>query len=265
MKIKARILILVPLFFLITLLMVFANTNKVMAEEQSCCVTKDSNGSPINCLNVSTQDECPSDDQHDYYNNLKCNDGVEDCDSLLPATSTSTEFTNPIGFTTVSDLLSSILSHLMGIIAIIAIIFIVIGGIMYMLSAGDEAMVTRAKKTWTGAVIGLAIALAAPTFLKEIKSILSDNTVVGGSADSWVSNALTIHDIAVRVLNLLLSVVGVIAIIALVIGGGMYLTAYGDEKRIDTGKKTITYAILGIVVTLAAIIIVRQVATLLGY
>ena len=44
----------------------------------------------------------------------------------------------------------------------------------------------------------------------------------------------------------------------------MYLTAYGDEKRIDTGKKTITYAILGIVVTLAALVIVRQIANLLG-
>lgn len=150
----------------------------------------------------------------------------------------------------------------MGIIAIIAVIFMVIGGIMYMTSGGNETMVTRAKKTWTGAVIGLAIALAAPTFLKEIQNILGGGGT-GGSADAWVSGALTIKEIAVKVLNLLLSIVGIIAMISLVIGGGMYLTAYGDEKRIDTAKKIITYAIIGIVVALAALVIVRQVNNLL--
>lgn len=181
-----------------------------------------------------------------------------------PPSSSTTEFPNPIGFTTVSDLLSAVLNNLMGIIATIAVVFIVIGGIMYLASGGNEAMVTRAKKTWTGAVVGLAIALAAPTFLKEIRTILMGNSSTGGSADAWVSNAITIRQIAVNVLNLLLSVLGILAIIALVVGGGMYLTAYGDEKKIDDGKKIIKYAIIGIVVSLSALLIVRQVGSLFG-
>ncbi len=235
--------------------------NKAKADTLGCCVTGGTNGTAINCILPSIS---PTGQK-------TCSSGVyktDDCSAISAcpqATNSTTTFANPLGsVTTISQLLSSILSHLMGIIAIIAIIFIVIGGIMYMLSTGNEAMVTKAKKTWAGAVIGLAIALAAPTFLKEIKSILNGNTTTGGSANNWVSGALTIHDIAVNVLNLLLSVVGIIAIIALVIGGGMYLTAYGDEKRIDAGKKTITYAILGIIVTLAALVIVRQIANLLG-
>ncbi|MDR3559764.1 MAG: pilin [Candidatus Pacebacteria bacterium] len=177
------------------------------------------------------------------------------------AASGSTTFTNPIAFNTVSALLTSVLNNLMGVIATLAVLFIVIGGIMYVMSGGSEAMITRAKKTWTGAAIGLAIALGAPAFINTIKQVL------GGSAQSGQSlttSTITLQQIATNTLNLLLSIFGILAIIALVVGGGTYLTAYGDEKRIDTGKRIITYAIIGIVVALAALVIVQQVSMLMG-
>lgn len=169
----------------------------------------------------------------------------------------TTEFPNPIVPKTVEEVVTSVLSALRGILAIIAVVFIVIGGIMYMLSTGNEKMMERAKATWTAAVIGLAIALAAPSFLKEIMIILQADT-------SPVAGALTIKDIAIRVLNLLLSLIGIFGIMGLVIGGGFYLTAYGDEDRIDKGKEIIAASIIGIVVAFGALVIVRQVASLLG-
>jgi hypothetical protein len=224
-----------------------------------CCV----NGST--CTNASVASDCAT--GMTFYS------ASEDCSLIAACNGTgsgtaatgtnNTTFANPIAFNTVSDLLNAVLNNLMGLIAVISIIFIVIGGIMYMLSGGSEAAITRAKKTWTGAVIGLAIALAAPTFLKTIQTLLGGGGT-GGSAQNWVSNALTLKQIALNVLNLLLSIFGVLAIIALIIGGGTYLTAYGDEKKIDSGKRIITYAIIGIVVALAAIVIVRQVGNLLG-
>ena len=129
------------------------------------------------------------------------------------------------------------------------------------MSGGSEAMITRAKKTWTGAVIGLAIALGAPAFLNTIKQILGSTSTSG---QSLTTSAITLQQVATNTLNLLLSIFGILAIIALVVGGGMYLTAYGDEKKIDTGKNIIKYAIIGIVVALAALIIVQQVSNLLG-
>jgi len=183
---------------------------------------------------------------------------------LCRAATTSVEFPNPLGFTTVSALLSSVLTNLMGILAIISLVFIIIGGIMYMVSAGNETMVTRAKKTWTGAVIGLAIAMAAPTFLKTIQTILGGNSNTGGSADSWVSNALSLRDIAVNVLDLLLSIIGIIAMISMIIGGIMYLTAAGDERRIDKGKEIFKYSIIGIIVALSAVVVINEVNALLG-
>lgn len=237
----------------------FLKYNKVLAE---CCIIVSPSG--IDCDFYT--DDCGKRngtiDPNDCLYIDKCNSNSANT-SKTNTTGTSTEFINPIGFKTVSELLNAVLNKLMGIIAIVSVIFIVIGGIMYMMSTGNEEMVKRAKKTWTGAVIGLAIALAAPTFLKEIQSILGGSSGTGGSAATWVASGLTIKDIAVNVLNFLLSVVGIIAIIAMVIGGGMYLTAYGDEKRIDKAKSIITYAIIGIVVTLASLVIIRQVDNIL--
>lgn len=169
----------------------------------------------------------------------------------------TTEFLNPLKFTTVEEVTTALLDNLRGILATIAVVFIVIGGIMYMLSTGDEKMMERAKATWTAAVIGLAIALAAPSFLKEIMIILQADT-------SPVANALTIKDIAIRILNLLLSLVGIFGILGLVIGAGFYLTAYGDDDRIDKGKEIITASVIGIIVAFGALVIVRQVASILG-
>ena len=47
----------------------------------------------------------------------------------------------------------------------------------------------------------------------------------------------------------------------LVVGAFMYLTAAGDEDRIDTGKKIVKYSIIGIAIALAALVLVRQVAS----
>lgn len=179
---------------------------------------------------------------------------ITDCvneKSKKSGSSATTTFDNPLKFNSIEEVLTSVMNNLKGIIATIAIIFIILGGALYMLSAGDEKMITRAKACWTAAVIGFAIAIAAPTFLREIKLIL-------GGSDT--GEGLRLIDIAKNILNLLLSIIGIIAIISLVVGGGMYLTAYGDEKKLETAKKIVTYAVIGITVALGSLVIVTQVS-----
>lgn len=202
--------------------------------------------------------------------------GGKDCTELMPpaigaqclaidnTASGDIEFPNPIKPTTVMEVLNSVLDNMMGIIVVIAIIFIIIGGIMYMTSGGNEKMVTMGKKAITGAVVGLAIALAAPSFLKEIKSILETDTTTGTNADDWVNQSLTLKEIAMNVMKTLLSSFGVIAIIVLVIAGIMYLTAGGDDKKAETGKKMFKWAVIGIIVALSSLVIVREIDKLIG-
>ena len=115
---------------------------------------------------------------------------------------------------------------------------------------------TLAKNAITAALIGLALAIAAPSFLKEIAAVLGWKDV----NDATVQSALTFTEIAAQVLNFLLSIVGIIAIIMLIFGGFMYLTSAGDEGKAETGKKIAFYSVIGITVALSALVLVTQVA-----
>ncbi len=179
--------------------------------------------------------------------------------SSTGTTSTSTVFTDPITSNSISDVLGKLMSALSGLVITLAIIFIVLGGILYMMSAGDPGMIKRAKDCWLFSVIGLAIVVAAPTFLKEVMAIL------GGTLQSdTLNSALTITEIATNVMNFLLSIVGIIAIISLVIAGGMYMTAYGDDTQMGKAKKMAMWSVVGIAVALGSLVLVKQVADLIA-
>lgn len=176
--------------------------------------------------------------------------------SLAQVGGSTTSFANPLNFTTFEDVIDGLLNSLQGIIVTLSLIFIVVGAIFYITSAGDQKRMETAKSAVTASVIGLAIGIAAPSFLREISDILGWNP-----ANPNVSAATSLTQIVLNVLNFLLSIVGILAVIMLVVGAIMYLTAAGDENRIDSGKNIVKYSILGIIIALAAMVIVRQVAS----
>ncbi len=171
-------------------------------------------------------------------------------------------FTNPLKYSSLQGFLNNGLSVLRSIIVVLSIIFIVIGGVMYIISAGNDDMMKKAKGAITASLIGLAIGIAAPSFLKEIY------TIFGAKDDSGIDTSQltgpTLTEIAMNFLNFLLSIVGILAIIMLIIGGIMYLTSVGDDDRIKSARKIVTWSIVGIIVSLASMVIVRQIASLLS-
>lgn len=80
-----------------------------------------------------------------------------------------------------------------------------------------------------------------------------NNAQSGGTPDS------SIYEIIRTTMNYLLAILGFIAIIAFVIAGILYLTAFGDEKRIGTAKNAMFYSIVGIIVALIGYVIVNAV------
>lgn len=65
------------------------------------------------------------------------------------------------GPATIGDLIRIVTNLLLGIAGSIAVIFIIIGGIQYITSAGNDQNTKKAKDTITNAVIGLIIAVLA--------------------------------------------------------------------------------------------------------
>ena len=69
----------------------------------------------------------------------------------------------------------------------------------------------------------------------------------GGSQDSkGLTEGIT------TVVNMMLFLLGVIAVIAIIIGGFRYVTSNGDAAGTKAGKDTILYAVIGLIVAILA-------------
>lgn len=60
----------------------------------------------------------------------------------------------------------------MGILAAVATLFLVIGGLRYMTAGGDPAQAEQAKGNFKGALAGYALAVLAPVILQVLQGIL---------------------------------------------------------------------------------------------
>ncbi len=168
------------------------------------------------------------------------------------------KFANPLQVENVDSLLTTILRAIQTIVASLAVLFIVIGAVIYLTSAGNASRLELAKNAIWAAIIGLALALAAPSFLAEIYTVLGQ----GVPTIDGVGPSPSLTEIVLNVLRVLLSFVGVLAVIMLVVGGLVYMLSAGDSGRLETGKKIVVYAIIGLIVALVSLVIVTQIANI---
>lgn len=74
----------------------------------------------------------------------------------------------------------------------------------------------------------------------------------------------TIWDIIGNLMKWLLGLVGFIGIIGFAIAGVLYLTAAGDESRIDKAKSAMLYSIIGVIVALVGFVAIQAIEAWLG-
>jgi len=70
-------------------------------------------------------------------------------------------YTTPIGDVDICGIIDTAIDFLFGLAGLIAIAFIIYGGITYVTSGGDKMGVAAARDKITAGVVGLVIALAA--------------------------------------------------------------------------------------------------------
>ena len=88
---------------------------------------------------------------------------------------------------TPESLIGNALSWLYGIIAVIAVIFIIYAGISYMTSAGDSGKLAKAKQTILYAIIGLVIVALAYAITNFVINLANDNQAPADSNSSTTS------------------------------------------------------------------------------
>lgn len=67
----------------------------------------------------------------------------------------------------------------------------------------------------------------------------------------------TLGDTITSVINILSAAVAVVAVIMIVLGGFRYVTSGGNQESISGAKKTILFAVVGLIITALAQIIVQ--------
>jgi len=72
----------------------------------------------------------------------------------------------------VEDVLNNIRNWIMGILALLATVFLTIGGLRYVLAAGDPGEVEKAKTAFKSAGIGYALAALAPLVVTVLQGIV---------------------------------------------------------------------------------------------
>ena len=73
---------------------------------------------------------------------------------------------------TIPEVIDGLKLWIMGILAAVATLFLVIGGLRYMTAGGDPAQAEQAKGNFKAALAGYALAVLAPVILQVLQGIL---------------------------------------------------------------------------------------------
>jgi hypothetical protein len=97
-------------------------------------------------------------------------------------------------------------------------------------------------------VAPLATVGAAPV---DVLNDCRDNSQVcdGGGDQVWT--------VLKGIINLLITIAGIVSVIMIIVGGIKYSTSGGDAKAISSGKDTLVYAVVGLVISVMAFAIVN--------
>lgn len=70
------------------------------------------------------------------------------------------------------DIIKTIMNYLLGILGFLGIIGFVISGIMYLVSAGDESGIERAKTAMVYSIVGVIVALIGFVIIRAVDALL---------------------------------------------------------------------------------------------
>jgi len=108
-----------------------------------------------------------------------------------------------------------------------------------------------------GVIAGIGFAAvpatASAVTVFPVCTATSDSSVCAASGTDKASSLIG------KIINILLFVLGAIAVIMIIIGGITYVTSTGDSTSVTRAKNTILYSIIGLVVAFSAYAIVNWV------
>jgi hypothetical protein len=126
---------------------------------------------------------------------------------------------------------------------------------------GDEESVSDGRKVFFWAVIGFVIMMIAEPL---VKMVYGSNTCWGKTlfgvpieCTQRVLNASWSLGVIAKIIVILNGFIALTTVIMIMYAGFLILTGGGDEEKNDKAKKTIAYALIGVVILLFSYVIYR--------
>lgn len=112
-----------------------------------------------------------------------------------------------------------------------------------------------AKKVlrFAAVVAPAATMIASRAVYADVPSQVTQGVNEAGAAEA---GGQSLTSIFASIVNVLLEIVGAIAVIMLVVGGLQFVLSSGDSKRVESARNTILYAVVGLIVASLAFAII---------
>ncbi|MEK9147579.1 MAG: pilin [Patescibacteria group bacterium] len=179
---------------------------------------------------------------------------------------------NPLGVTSITDLIQRVINALIILSIPIASILIIYAGILYMTSAGtDRTKKATSALIWT--IVGFGLLLISSGIISAIKNILGVKTIdcadtksasipecAGTTVPIVTGGPSTFQDILnifIDLANKFFTFAIIIASVMIIVSGISFMTAKDDATKAATSRKILIYAIIGVAVAIASTFIIQ--------
>jgi hypothetical protein len=128
----------------------------------------------------------------------------------------------------------------------------------------SQITISRGAKFLKQALIVMTLATAGLLLFHFVPAFAQAGTAAG-EAPAFIQEKTggvgNLRTLVLTMVNFFLLFLGLLAVLMIIYGGILYITAAGEQSKIDKGKKIIMYAIIGIIIILLSWALVN---TILG-
>jgi len=149
----------------------------------------------------------------------------------------------------------AIIEMLLVLAGIIAVIMVMVGGFKYVVSQGESEKVANAKNTIINSLVGTVIAIIA----SQVVAFVVGTYVTSGTTATNDYGLFSVKATSSNLeagLKIFFAIIGAVSVFMIVLAGFNFIISGGNAEKITKARRTIYYALIGLVVSIFASAIV---------
>lgn len=165
------------------------------------------------------------------------------------------ELPNPLGVTSISELITKIAKFLIALAIPFAVFMVILAGFRFATAQGNEEKLKKAKQNFIWTIAGVAIILASEALIIYIEELLGAKG--GGTVNAFINKIRQTLNSVIVILFILVTIYFGWGVIQYVVG------SRGDEEKLTQGKRHMIWGIVGMTVMASAWGIVQIISAFL--